>query len=171
MVHELPLDRTDLAIVTPKLSRPVRCLAMRQHQRHGGVFTVNRRANGDRDRRAIGDHPRVIYCRLRLRRAMRRKMTTVETIGRIRRAYFVQRQSVREIARRLHVSRKTVRKAIEAEDGKFSYDPHGSADAQAGCPRGRARAVTGGCTRAGDQGETAAKRRTKPGHEERRVPR
>ena len=49
-------------------------------------------------------------------------MTTVETIGRIRRAYFVQRQSVREIARRLHVSRKTVRKAIEAEDGKFSYD-------------------------------------------------
>ena len=49
-------------------------------------------------------------------------MTTVETIGRIRRAYFVQRQSVREIARRLHVSRKTVRKAIEAEGGKFSYD-------------------------------------------------
>ena len=49
-------------------------------------------------------------------------MTTVETIGRIRRSYFVQRQSVREIARRLHVSRKTVRKAIEAEDGKFSYD-------------------------------------------------
>ena len=27
-----------------------------------------------------------------------------------------------EIARRLHVSRKTVRRAIEAEDGKFSYD-------------------------------------------------
>lgn len=49
-------------------------------------------------------------------------MTTVETIGRIRRSYFVQRQSVREIARRLHVSRKTVRKAIEVEDGKFSYD-------------------------------------------------
>jgi len=47
-------------------------------------------------------------------------MTTVETIGRIRRAYFVQRQSVREIVRRLHVSRKTVRKANEAEDGKFS---------------------------------------------------
>ena len=46
----------------------------------------------------------------------------METVGRIRRAYFVQRQSVREIARRLHVSRKTVRKAIEAEDGKFSYD-------------------------------------------------
>ena len=40
-------------------------------------------------------------------------MTTVETIGRIRRAHFVQKLSVREIARRLHVSRKTVRKAIE----------------------------------------------------------
>jgi transposase len=49
-------------------------------------------------------------------------MTTVETVGRIRRAYFVQKLSVREIARRLHVSRKTVRKAIEAEDGAFSYD-------------------------------------------------
>ncbi len=49
-------------------------------------------------------------------------MTTVETIGRIRRAYFVHHQSVREISRRLHVSRKTVRKAIEAEDGEFSYE-------------------------------------------------
>lgn len=45
-------------------------------------------------------------------------MTTVETVGRIRRAYFVQHQSVREIARRLHVSRK----AIESEDGKFRYE-------------------------------------------------
>jgi hypothetical protein len=49
-------------------------------------------------------------------------MTTVETVGRIRRAHLVQKLSVREIARRLHVSRKTVRKAIEAEDGSFSYE-------------------------------------------------
>ena len=49
-------------------------------------------------------------------------MTTVETVGRIRRAHFVQKLSVREIARRLHVSRKTVRKAIEAEDGAFNYE-------------------------------------------------
>ena len=48
-------------------------------------------------------------------------MTTVETIGRIRRAHFVQKLSVREIARRLHVSRKTVRKAIEAEEPVFTY--------------------------------------------------
>ena len=46
----------------------------------------------------------------------------METVGRIRRAHFVQKLSVREIARRLHVSRKTVRKAIEAEDGAFSYE-------------------------------------------------
>ena len=32
---------------------------------------------------------------------------------------------MREIARRLHVSRKTVRKAIEAEDGTFSYERGG----------------------------------------------
>ncbi len=45
----------------------------------------------------------------------------METIGRIRRAHFVQKLSVREIARRLHVSRKTVRKAIEAEDAAFTH--------------------------------------------------
>ncbi len=49
------------------------------------------------------------------------EMTTVETIGRIRRAHFVQKLSVREIARRLHVSRKTVRKAIETEEPVFTY--------------------------------------------------
>jgi len=47
-------------------------------------------------------------------------MTTVETVRRIRQAHFVRKLSVREIARRLHVSRKTVREAIEAEDGAFS---------------------------------------------------
>src|SRR3546814_13145245 len=48
-------------------------------------------------------------------------MTTVETVGRIRRAHFVQKLSVREIARRLHVSRKTVRKAIGADDAELTY--------------------------------------------------
>ena len=73
MVHELSLDRTDLAIVTPKLSRPVRCLAMRQHQRHGGVFTVNRRANGDRDCSRCGAiHPRLGPARAVFRTTARR---------------------------------------------------------------------------------------------------
>jgi transposase len=49
-------------------------------------------------------------------------MTTVETIGRIRRAHFVQKLSIREIARRFRMSRKTVRKAIEAPEGKFAYE-------------------------------------------------
>ena len=45
------------------------------------------------------------------------EMTTVDTIGRIRRVHFVQKLSVREIARRLHVSRK----AIETEEPVFTY--------------------------------------------------
>jgi transposase len=49
-------------------------------------------------------------------------MTTVETIGRIRRAHFVQKLSIREIARRFRMSRKTVRKAIEAPEGSFAYE-------------------------------------------------
>ena len=39
----------------------------------------------------------------------------------IRRAHFLQKLSVREIARRLNVSRKTVRKAIETEEPVFTY--------------------------------------------------
>src|SRR3712207_4317246 len=43
-------------------------------------------------------------------------MLTVETIGRIRRAYFGDRKSIRAIARDLRVSRKVVRKAVRASD-------------------------------------------------------
>jgi len=49
-------------------------------------------------------------------------MTRVETIGRVRRAHFVQNLSIREIARRFRMSRKTVRKAIEAPEGAFTYE-------------------------------------------------
>ena len=49
-------------------------------------------------------------------------MMTVETIGRIRRAYFVQKQSIRTIARSLRVSRQTVRKAIEDGRTDFRYE-------------------------------------------------
>lgn len=45
----------------------------------------------------------------------------METVGRIRRAHLVQKLSVREIARRLHVSRKTVRKTIDADGAEFTY--------------------------------------------------
>ena len=49
-------------------------------------------------------------------------MMTVETIGRICRAYFVERESIRGIARRLRVSRQVVRRAIASETGEFHYE-------------------------------------------------
>src|SRR5271170_440576 len=49
-------------------------------------------------------------------------MMTVETIGRIRRAYFVERESIRGISRRLGVSRQAVRRAIASETGEFQYE-------------------------------------------------
>ena len=41
-------------------------------------------------------------------------MLVVETVARVRRAYFVQEKSIKEIARDLKVSRKTVRKVIRS---------------------------------------------------------
>ena len=49
-------------------------------------------------------------------------MMTVETIGRIRRAYLVEGESIRGIARRLRVSRQVVRRAIATESGEFHYE-------------------------------------------------
>ena len=49
-------------------------------------------------------------------------MLIVETIGRIRREYFVQGKSIKEIARTLKLSRNTVRKVLRSEDTSFSYE-------------------------------------------------
>jgi len=49
-------------------------------------------------------------------------MLVVETIGRIRRAYFVKGKAIKEIARDVKVSRNTVRKVIRSEATEFSYD-------------------------------------------------
>jgi len=49
-------------------------------------------------------------------------MLVVETVGRIRRAYFVQRRSIRAIARELKLSRNTVRKAVRSGETKFAYE-------------------------------------------------
>ena len=46
-------------------------------------------------------------------------MLVVETIAKIRRAYFVQGKS---ICRDLHVSRKTVRKVIRSEETEFAHE-------------------------------------------------
>ena len=48
-------------------------------------------------------------------------MLTVDTIGRIRREYFVGTKPIREISRSLKVSRKTIRKAIRASQTELAY--------------------------------------------------
>ncbi len=49
-------------------------------------------------------------------------MLVVETIAKIRRAYFVQGKSIKAICRELRVSRKTVRKVIRSEETEFTYE-------------------------------------------------
>ena len=49
-------------------------------------------------------------------------MLVVETIAKIRRAYFVQGQSIKAICRELSVSRKVVRKVLRSEATEFRYE-------------------------------------------------
>ena len=49
-------------------------------------------------------------------------MLVVETIAKIRRAYFVQEKSIKAICRELEVSRKVVRKVIRSEATEFRYE-------------------------------------------------
>ncbi len=49
-------------------------------------------------------------------------MLVVETIGRIRREYFVRGKSIKEIARDLRLSRNTVRKVLRSDETSFSYE-------------------------------------------------
>jgi len=49
-------------------------------------------------------------------------MLTVETIGRIRREFFVQGKTIKEIARDLRVSRNTVRKIVRSGATAIAYD-------------------------------------------------
>jgi transposase len=48
-------------------------------------------------------------------------MLTVDTIGRIRREYFVGKKPIREISRSLKISRKVIRKAIRGSGTEFRY--------------------------------------------------
>src|SRR5262249_14408858 len=50
------------------------------------------------------------------------RMVTVETIGRIRRAFLVDHKPIRQIVRELRISRKTVRKAIRGASIEFRYE-------------------------------------------------
>ena len=49
-------------------------------------------------------------------------MIGVDFIGQIRRAYFEQRCSIKEIVRLLSVSRATVRKVIRGQETEFKYE-------------------------------------------------
>lgn len=48
-------------------------------------------------------------------------MLVVETVGKIRRAYFVQGMAIKAISRDLRISRETVRKVIRSEETEFRY--------------------------------------------------
>ena len=48
-------------------------------------------------------------------------MVGVEKIGEIRRAYFEQERTIKEIVRTLSVSRATVRKVIRGHQTEFKY--------------------------------------------------
>src|ERR1700743_88244 len=49
-------------------------------------------------------------------------MLIVETVSKIRRAYFVQKKPIKVICRELRVSRKVVRKVIRTEATEFRYE-------------------------------------------------
>jgi transposase len=49
-------------------------------------------------------------------------MLTVDTIGRIRREHFREGKTIKEIARKLRVSRNTVRKVLRSGETSFEYD-------------------------------------------------
>src|SRR5215831_14498181 len=49
-------------------------------------------------------------------------MVTVETIGRIRRRFWVDKKPIRQIVRELRISRQTVRKAIRGSSTEFRYE-------------------------------------------------
>ena len=49
-------------------------------------------------------------------------MIGVEKIGEIRRAYFEQHRSIKEIVRTLSVSRATVRKVVRSHQTEFKYE-------------------------------------------------
>jgi hypothetical protein len=49
-------------------------------------------------------------------------MLVLETVAKIRRAYFVQRKTIKAICRELRVSRKVVRKVLRSEATEFRYE-------------------------------------------------
>ncbi len=49
-------------------------------------------------------------------------MKRVDTIARVRRAFYVRGWSVKKLVRELHVSRNTVRMILRSDETDFSYE-------------------------------------------------
>ena len=82
-------------------------------------------------------------------------MLVVETVAKIRRAYFVQGKTIKAICRELRVSRKVVRKVLRSETTEFHYEREEQA-----LPRQEANRQCGQCQHGGDcQPETGERRR------------
>src|SRR5215204_308440 len=79
-------------------------------------------------------------------------MLVVETVARVRRAYFVQEKSIKEIVRDLKVSRKTVRKVIRSGAISFHY-----ARGEAACSEARALALRARWLAADQRGEDGSR--------------
>ncbi len=58
-------------------------------------------------------------------------MLVVETIAKIRRAFFIEKKPIKAISRELKLSRRTVRKAIRSEFDGVPLRAQRSADAEA----------------------------------------
>ena len=71
-------------------------------------------------------------------------MLVVETIAKIRRAYFVQGKPIKEICRELKVSRKVVRKVLRSGATAFELRARGAAAAEDRAVEGGPRAAPGG---------------------------
>ena len=49
-------------------------------------------------------------------------MKSVDSIARVRRAFYVQGWSLKRISRELHLSRNTIRKILRSDETEFTYE-------------------------------------------------
>jgi hypothetical protein len=70
-------------------------------------------------------------------------MLVLETVAKLRRAYFVQGKTIKAICRELKVSRKVVRKVLRSEATEFHYERGGQPLPRIGPLAGRARSDAG----------------------------
>src|SRR5262249_56809379 len=89
-------------------------------------------------------------------------MVTVETIGRIRRAFWVDKKPIRQIVRELRISRQTVRKAIRGSSVEFRYERRGQPPPRPGGFVARGCGLLGGGSQRPGGGRVSAPRGVLP---------